>query len=526
MKQFQLLFLLCMFALSCTIRANNLFINNVTATTSSVTFEISWNNSWNVQNLSRDAVWVFVKYQDCGSTNKSWDHLDLSSTSGDHSISGSLLRVDAVSDGKGVFIRRLAFGGGDNPVTQVTLAFSSPFSDISQVNFDVIGIEMVFVPEGSFYASDGASNNYMGNNGTATIRHIQNEDAIPANGLSRVSSGCCNDEKLRHPAIHAGFPKGYASFYNMKYEITQGQYVHFLNSLPATQQGIRTAIPPTSAANSYAMTTATPRANSIKIITPAAGNPMTPAVYGCDFNNNNVYNEACDGADIACNWLNWGDLLAYLDWSALRPMTEIEFEKACRGPSTAGTPIANQYAWGSTVSLLARRFNSSNVSITTNPGCAGEVFNNMGPGLSAQWNGGCCGDDPSGQAGNGPFRVGFAAGTGTSREQAGATYYGIMEMTGNVREQTMKIGSVHGNIVATFNGTLGDGTLDADGNANQSTWGNANEIIWSAIRGGCWHCNAGNEGAISDRAVIGADSAGNDSRDARNGGRGVRQYAD
>ena len=52
---------------------------------------------------------------------------------------------------------------------------------------------------------------------------------------------------------------------------------------------------------------------------------------------------------MACNWLSWADVAAYLDWSGLRPMTELEFEKACRGPNA---PVAGEYAWGSNAGLV------------------------------------------------------------------------------------------------------------------------------------------------------------------------------
>jgi len=121
--------------------ANGLVISVTSVTTSTVTFDISWENSWNINNLSRDAAWVFVKFQDCGSANKSWDHLNLSNNSGDHTVAGTLLQADAVTDGKGVFIRRIDYGGGHNPVTAVTLTFATPFADITDINFNVIGLK-------------------------------------------------------------------------------------------------------------------------------------------------------------------------------------------------------------------------------------------------------------------------------------------------------------------------------------------------------------------------------------------------
>lgn len=58
-----------------------------------------------------------------------------------------------------------------------------------------------------------------------------------------------------------------------------------------------------------------------------------------------VYNETTDGKWIACNWLTWMDGAAYTDWAALRPFTELEFEKAARGPQLV---VNDEYSWGST----------------------------------------------------------------------------------------------------------------------------------------------------------------------------------
>ena len=46
--------------------------------------------------------------------------------------------------------------------------------------------------------------------------------------------------------------------------------------------------------------------------------------------------------------MNWQDLTSYLDWSGLRPMTEFEYEKACRGTLN---PVAYEYPWGNNSSL-------------------------------------------------------------------------------------------------------------------------------------------------------------------------------
>ena len=45
-----------------------------------------------------------------------------------------------------------------------------------------------------------------------------------------------------------------------------------------------------------------------------------------------IFNSPNDGLYIPLH-ISWSDMSAYLDWSGLRPMTELEYEKACRGRS-------------------------------------------------------------------------------------------------------------------------------------------------------------------------------------------------
>jgi formylglycine-generating enzyme required for sulfatase activity len=487
---------------SMSLNANDLSISNLVTATDKVTFNMEWKNSWNINNLSRDAVWVFIKYQDCGGSERTWDHLNLSSNSADHSVtSGSLLQIDAVNDKKGVFIRRSTFGGGDISTHTIELIFDVAFADITNINFDVIGIEMVYIPQGAFFAGDGngvgSSLNSFASGSTAALnlpREVTSEAALAASFFRT------NHAYTTHPALSASFPKGFGAVYCMKYEITQDQYVHFLNLLDAAQQGQRTALPVASAVGTSVFGGL--NRNGIKIQTPATGNPMEPAVY------------YADGTQyLPCNFLDWPDLLAYLDWAALRPMTELEFEKICRGPSSTQLSINLEYPWGSTVIIPAYS------NFLTNAGTANEKSTNIGNGLCAFNIENVFGNQPQ----LGPLRVGFAAGNGTSRQQAGAAFYGVLDMGGNLYEQCFTIG--HSAIASiVFDGTLGDGMLDATGNANANTWNSTNSAF-SIVRGGSY-AHLFDFVRISDRSFLtvtnsNAFSAG---RSRAKGGRGVRQF--
>ncbi len=491
------------------IRANNLSITNISApSTTTVQFDIAWDNSWNAAAPSNnwDAVWVFVKTQVCGTGSSPWSHANLSTVSSDHTVTGGVLQVDAVTDGKGVFIRRSALGSGNISTSTVVLKLSSAFT-VAGTNYEVIGIEMVNVPQGSFTVGDGSTNNAtqstasFGTANSSTPCIIASENAMLQDALRNDKAG--DGSITAHAAIIAGFPKGYNSFYCMKYEISQQQYTTFLNLLEYAQQTSRTAVSPASAVGTAALAaTSGDNRNSIEIKTPGVAF-STPAVYGNDLNNNNVYDEASDGGNIACNYLSWDDLKAYLDWAALRPFTELEYEKASRG---TGSALLTEYPWGSTT------INQAISSSLTNGGQASEVSTSTLDGLCAE-NGGA-------STTLGPLRTGFAATAISTRTGAGASFFGIMDLGGNLWEQVFQCGFYNGatrTAVPTFTGVLGDGALDASGNANATNWG---AVTLTVVRGGNWE-HAAQKVQTSDRSYVNS-TAENTTRVRRTGGRGVR----
>ncbi|MCX6275898.1 MAG: SUMF1/EgtB/PvdO family nonheme iron enzyme [Bacteroidetes bacterium] len=509
MKKIISLFIIASLSLSHALKANNLNIANISVpSTTTIQFDISWDNSWyaSVPSNNWDAVWIFVKTQVCGAGSSPWSHANLSTVSVDHSVTGGVLQVDAVTDGKGVFIRRSTFGAGSISASTVVLKLSSAFT-IAGTNYEVIGIEMVNVPQGSFSVGDGSTNNTTQSTasfGTAngpTTYTVSSEAAIAQDGLRNDKAG--DGAITAHAAIIAGFPKGYNAFYCMKYEISQQQYTTFLNLIDYNAQVSRTAVNPSSAVGTAALAANSgDNRNSIEIKTPGAAF-STPAVYGNDLNNNNLYDESADGGNIACNYLSWEDLKAYLDWAALRPLTELEFEKTCRGTNSA---LLVEYAWGSTT------INAAISSSLTAGGQATEVSTSTADGLCAE-NGGS-------STTLGPLRTGFAATSITTRTGAGASFYGIMDLGGNVWEQVFQCGYYNGSVrvsAPAFTGVMGDGALDASGNANATNWGGVSSSI---VRGGNWEY-AASKTQTSDRSYVNS-TVENTTRIRRTGGRGGR----
>ena len=400
---------------------NNLTISNTALTglnTSQgfvlIQFDASWENSWRLAEspANWDAVWIFVKYRPLGGT---WQHATLNTT-GHTAPSGSTL--DTPSDGKGVFLYRSTTGLGTVNFTGVQLRWNyagDGLQSSDEVELYVSGIEMVYIPQDEFAVGSGGASGAQ----EFTVTTINTADATtPPGGVGSRGGQAGGHPTGQVAPDNANYPNGYGAFYMMKYELTQEQYADFLNQLTATQ-----------ATNRYA------NENGNNRHTLSGSHPSFVA---------GVPNRAN-------NFMSWLDVAAYADWAALRPMSELEYEKACRGTRL---PVPGEHAWGSTA-LHATPYTFANDgapnSAVTNPGAE-----------NAFW-GETRGTDPAFQ---GPLRAGiFAASFATpNRREAGATFYGVMEMTGNVLEPAISI--TH----RAFTDTHGDGTLAANGDADTATW--------------------------------------------------------
>jgi formylglycine-generating enzyme required for sulfatase activity len=491
--------------------ANNLNIANTSfnSTNNTVSFTISWENSWRISTgpSNWDAVWVFVKRQACSTTNI-WASQLLSATSADHTASGALLTVDATTDGMGVFIRRAATttATGNITSTTITLKLNTTASNTSPLittgandNFKVMGLEMVYVPQGSFYLGDGRptnSTNFSAGNNASTPLLI---DANKQNSGLGVSTVYCNSFTYGCPsALPASFPLGYNGFYCMKYELGVSSYTDFLNCLNYDQQAQKIS----RIGNNFP-NTVNSRLNegwqtiNVYVSVPGTYNTI-PATFSQ--HTSSYYRPIHE--------LTWQDLTSFLDWSGLRPMSEFEFEKSCRG-NNAGTPnstTAFEYPWGTTnITLGSGGGNyAQNSEYPSNIGSKGLCMYSW-----ADWGTWS------------PIRSGSFATATSTRELAGATYYGIMEMGGNVWEQCVGGGS--GYDYSTFTTANGDGNLTSLGLANVAGWpsdGGSNS--GTIIRGGSFNYSA-TQVQASDRTYY----AGTNLNQSNNwcqsvGGRGVR----
>ncbi|HTP80324.1 MAG TPA: SUMF1/EgtB/PvdO family nonheme iron enzyme [Bacteroidota bacterium] len=461
----------------------------------------------------------------------SWNHATLDANAS-HDIAPTGSTISPTTDGKGVLVYRSADGSGTTNFTGIEIRWNygaDGVADTAVASVQVFGIEMVYVPQGSFYVGDGTTTDveaqfHQGGSVTTPFQ-ITSEGSFTLGGTDPSNMGNNNNQNDNSGAftmtpddfdntttqtLPASYPKGYNAFYCMKYEVTQDQYASFLNTLDGTQQADRvSAVSQGSYMAKDDAQNAPVNRNGIRCKTAPVGS--TPGEYGNDLNNNGVYGESDDGMDIACNFISWADGAAYLDWSGLRPMSELEFEKACRGTLV---PFTNEFAWGDTA--IARSYYGLSTAGTSTEDVASNYATTMGN-ASYGFTVFPVQNVPDFND-YGPLRVGIFAGNAgnTGRLTSGASYYGIMELTGNVVERTITVGNTTGR---NFTATHGDGVLTSGGDANVGGWPGT-DAFGAGRRGGRWSSNVGYDGKrISDRAGANLFAA---NRDYLYGIRGVR----
>jgi formylglycine-generating enzyme required for sulfatase activity len=298
-----------------TIKISNVKWDAGAKDSSTISFDLAWNDSWRAQweepaekNVtgkplkveSWDAAWVFVKFRPAGAKDDL--HGTLAVAAADHRVpAGADLAVGLTDDGSrgtGVFIYRKAAGVGANDFKGIQLRWlhaggQAPTPD-TQVS--VHALAMVYIPEGPF-----ASRSPWGH----ALMVINTPKATQSGG--HLESG---PETV---PLSDEWPNGFPAYYCMKYSITQGEYVNFLNSIPSLN------------------------VNGGRYGVMAMENPR---FYSPDFYTFNGYTITRDAAgvfkadvpDRRCNLLSLFDIQGFIAWAGLRMPTNLEYEKACRGP--------------------------------------------------------------------------------------------------------------------------------------------------------------------------------------------------
>jgi len=310
---------------------------------STVSFDLAWDNSWRAKweepagrNVtgkpmtveSWDAAWVFVKFRPSGTRDDL--HATLSTETRNHQVpGGAALDVGLTDDGAkgvGVFIYRSAVGFGPNDFRNVSLRWLSGDDNVDPAKIDVKvhAIAMVYVPDGPF-----ASRSPWGH----ALTVISTPEATKPGG--HLESGPetvpLNDE----------FPNGFPAYYCMKYSITQGEYADFLNSIPSLKYNHN-------------------RYGAMAMENRGYFHPVFYNFNGYTITTNSEGVFKADVPNRRCNLLSLFDIQGYSAWAGLRMPTNLEYEKACRGPravaaaADAWTPATCAPAAGLDKSVLGK----------------------------------------------------------------------------------------------------------------------------------------------------------------------------
>lgn len=390
-------------------------------------FTLSWNNAWR-NSKNHDAAWVFFKF--IRTTGSGFVHAYLNPDG--HSIVSSTLpkttslAIKVPADQVGALIQLDKEYRGDVEAV-VKLKFNKEkLANTNLNNFllRVTGIEMVYIPGGkvtlgdpdtyanqygSFFKSDG-------NGEPDGLITIESESQVIEIGREKGKLFYKAPEKYEGDqagTIGPDFPKGINAFYIMKYEVTQGLYTDFLNTLSDYQSQHRANF----GGKGYYQNRGTIRME------------------------NNRY--VADSPSRTANYLSWDDSMCLADWAGLRPMTEFEFTKACRG---SNKPLASEYPWGTSSKHLVKRMITREGDLVLMDGYDEKYLND------------------------------------TNRENYGASFFWVMDLAGSMWERVITIGDEKGR---QFKGTHGDGVPTNYGLASNDDWpqGN-NETGGFGFRGG------------------------------------------
>lgn len=416
---------------------------------------------------------------------------------------------DSVQCIVGFFLYRKEYGAGHVVVPGVTFKWnygSQGFVDEDDLVVKVFAVEMVYVPEGAYYLGGVGTAGYQHNSFTTngatfgTPMVIKSEDAIEVKNDVSSNTLWAVGNAITAGSISESFPKGYKAFYIMKYEMTQEAYVEFLNTLNQGQQDGRIQASLNAlGVNAYAWGGDVSAYRYYIKVKQAA--PVV--IFGCDANVNNKYNETdqvcydggkdedgnclgrtltrnIDGQDLAMVFVSWMDLLAYAEFSGLRPFTELEYEKACRGPLK---PANDEYAWGSvTMTFWLPKYNNNGNYQMVDRNLGTErpsESKNVGAHIANAWWWGMSGA-------TGPLRVGCFADSTTNRIASGATYWGVMNMSDNPAEMCVSTYDVNGRV---FIGDHGCGLLDGNGDAINANWLKMTKSPYAYINKGMFFVN-------------------------------------
>lgn len=555
MKRYFFLLLLSICVLNQS-KANNINIQRVSlrdtnrvARTVVIKINISWDNSWR-DSINWDAAWLFFKYKKLSDSAWQWKHGNFSTNGNFPGISNAPLKIIVPPDTKGAFLYRSGNGEGNIKSDSVCFTWNygnDGFTNIDSVELRFFATEMVYVPEGNFSIGDGngkdkssnsfqnkyAENNYVtiSRNWSPLINtfvnntYYGNDDVTLYKDGIRISGADGIDVNNDKVSDHPNYPVGYKAFYSMKYEVTQGQYTDFLNTLCLRDSNLY----------NYTDSNTLKKLNSkLKLAYQSLDpyftySPVEKYRHTIAFDSLNL-KYTVSRPDRALGTVYQDQVMAFCDWAGLRPMSELEFEKAARGPlppyfrsyynnnnyynygdSTTTNWTGGEYAWGNDTTV-ARISNMTSMLKFTFSGLENGTerfsnYNMLRRYINPITNNGMNSyATEGGDGGSGPLRVGIFASDTSSRISSGASYYGIMDMSKNVAEYVISLGSTGSRNFSSL--VHGDGMLNAQGRSTDFSPNNngmlymGTELRWLQKNGAISERNSyGPQGSNGFRSV-------------------------
>lgn len=418
----------------------------------SVSFALRWTNSWRAswrdgeRTLENwDAAWVFAKYL---GRDERWHHAAVAQA---ETGAGDFV-AEVSGDQMGAFIHGIKAYQGKASLDSVKLKLDvskAGLKDSAKPAVKVYALEMVLIPEGPFLLGDGPRPT------SAFFRYPSPTNPYPVKSESPIAMGESEGNLFFQPSHYSGtasgtipaaYPKGFGGYYVMKHLLNWGQYVAMLNTLK-----------PARAAERF----------------PLGSNGFDHIIQGFPPDC------AAPESSKSCSMLRWSDGVAFADWAALRPLTELEWEKAWRG-SWVTTTIKQEIQ---TLDMDGEGLTSGSEQ-KEDPRLPplNERKPEAGYWVDFIW---------------GPFRSQPPEGRDST------TYYGVVDGGGGILELCVTVGNERGR---AFKGTHGDGELADSGDANVPDWPGP-DGVGSGYRGGRWQFRSPSLRA-TDRSVAEISHAG------------------
>ncbi len=386
-----------------TLLANNILVQNVTTTgnnPANKTIQVQFDLSWD--NSWRDSInWDAAwVFIKFKDANGFWQHARLN-TAGFANGNGTNNIVKVTSDNVGCWVYRSALGSGTFNSTNMQLQWNYGLSGVN----DVTGLEVrVFAVE-MVYVPEGDFNCAISFYGASLIAPGNNFPVVNSRLTPTLIYSPGSNIAVRIKGDAGIDTDNDGNIDNTTYPIGYYSFYGFKYELTEQQYA------------DFLNTLTDPQINTLGI----AGSQIT-------LTNGQYFSSA---PNMACGKSNPDRLFAYADWSGLRPMTILELNKLSYGPRQ---PIYIDYEFSTIVQgYPAGESGAGNYS---------PIF----------W------DEVS------LINVGSFASNNTNRKSSGASYFGLMDVSGNASEPVITLADF------LFTNQNGDGQISSAGISDINIW--------------------------------------------------------